>query len=99
TFPKGRHRMQRRSFLKNAGLSAMAGAASVGAPAIAKSNPKISWKLTSTYGPSLQPFFNASQSFCKMIEEASDGNFSIRLYPPGALVPGYSVMDAVSNGT
>ncbi len=91
--------MQRRSFLKNAGFSALAGAAAVGAPAVAQSNPKISWKLTSTYGPSLQPFFRASQSFCRLVEEASDGNFSIRLYPPGELVPGFGVMDAVGNRT
>ena len=40
--------MQRRSFLKKAGLGAVAGTAAIGAPAIAKSNPKITWKMTST---------------------------------------------------
>lgn len=91
--------MQRRSFLKKAGFGAVAGAAAVAAPAFAQSNPKISWKMTSTYGPSLPPLFGSAQTFCKMIEEASDGNFSIRLYPVGEIVPGFGVMDAVGNNT
>lgn len=91
--------MQRRSFLKKAGLGAVAGTAAVAAPVFAQSNPKISWKMTSTYGPSLPPLFGSAQTFCKMIEEASDGNFSIRLYPAGEIVPGFGVMDAVGNNT
>ena len=91
--------MQRRSFLKKAGLGAMAGSAVVAAPVFAQSNPKISWKMTSTYGPSTPPLYSTAQTFCKMVEEASDGNFSIRLYPVGEIVPGFGVMDAVSNRT
>ncbi|SHH54895.1 TRAP transporter substrate-binding protein [Pollutimonas bauzanensis] len=91
--------MQRRSFLKKAGLGAMAGSAAVAAPVFAQSSPKISWKMTSTYGPSTPALFSTAQLFCKMIEEASDGNFSIRLYPGGEIVPGFGVMDAVGNRT
>jgi TRAP-type mannitol/chloroaromatic compound transport system substrate-binding protein len=91
--------MQRRSFLKKAGMGAVAGTAALGAPVMAQSNPKINWKMTSTYGSSLPPLFGSAQTFCKMIEEASGGNFSIRLYPGGEIVPGYGVMDAVSNRT
>jgi TRAP-type mannitol/chloroaromatic compound transport system substrate-binding protein len=90
--------MQRRSFLKKAGLGAVAGAA-VAAPAFAQTNPKISWKMTSTFGPSLPALFGSAQTFCKMVEEATDGNFSIRLYPGGEIVPGFGVMDAVGNRT
>lgn len=91
--------MQRRSFLKKAGLGAVAGTAAIGAPAIAQSNPKITWKMTSTYGPSLPPLFSTAQLFCKYISEATDGNFSIRLYPAGEIVPGFEVMEAVGNRT
>lgn len=91
--------MQRRSFLKKAGLTAVAGSAVVAAPAIAESLPKISWKMTSTYGPSLPALYSAAELFVKMVEEASDGNFSIRLYPVGEIVPGFEVMDAVENRT
>lgn len=91
--------MQRRSFLKKAGLGAVAGTAAIGAPAIAQSNPKINWKMTTTYGPSLPALFGTAQMFCKFVEEASDGNFSIRLYPAGEIVPGFEVMEAVGNRT
>ncbi|MBB5215851.1 TRAP transporter substrate-binding protein [Parapusillimonas granuli] len=91
--------MQRRSFLKKAGLGAVAGTAAVAAPALAQSNPKISWKMTSSYGPSLPPLYSTAELFCKMVSEATDGNFSIRLYPAGEIVPGFGVMDAVGNRT
>ena len=91
--------MQRRSFLKKAGLGAVAGTAAVAAPVVAQTNPKINWKMTSTFGPSLPPLYSTSQRFCKMVEEISEGNFSIRLYPGGEIVPGFGVMDAVSNRT
>lgn len=91
--------MQRRSFLKKAGLGAVAGTAAIGAPVFAQSNPKINWKMTSTYGPSLPALFGTSQMFCKFVEEASGGNFSIRLYPAGEIVPGFEVMEAVGNRT
>ncbi len=91
--------MQRRSFLKKAGLGAVAGTATLAAPAIAQDNPKISWKMTSSYGPSLPPLFSTAQMFVKMIEEATGGNFSIRLYPGGEIVPAFEVMDAVGDGT
>ncbi|MCQ9615420.1 TRAP transporter substrate-binding protein [Paenalcaligenes niemegkensis] len=91
--------MERRSFLKKAGIGAVAGTAAFAAPAIAESNPKINWKMTSTYGPSLPALFGTAQLFVKMVEEATGGNFSIRLYPAGEIVPGFEVMDAVGNGT
>src|SRR3546814_13164126 len=48
--PKGGLLMQRRSFLNKAGLGAVAGSDVVAAPVFPQSKPKISWKLTSTYG-------------------------------------------------
>lgn len=91
--------MQRRSFLKKAGLGAVAGSATLAAPVVAKENPKINWTMTSSYGPSLPPLFSTAQLFCKMVEEATDGNFSIRLYPAGEIVPPFEIMDAVGNRT
>lgn len=91
--------MQRRSFLKKAGLTAVAGSAVVAAPAIAESLPKLNWKMTSTYGPSLPALYSTAELFVKMLNEISDGNFSVRLYPAGEIVPGFEVMDAVENRT
>ncbi len=91
--------MQRRSFLKKASLGAVAGSAVLAAPAVADENPKINWKMTSSYGPSLPPLFSTSELFVKMIDEATGGNFNIRLYPGGEIVPAFEVMDAVGDGT
>lgn len=91
--------MQRRSFLKKAGLTAVAGSAVMAAPSIAQSLPKLNWKMTSTFGPSLPALYSTAELFVKMMHEATDGNFSIRLYPAGEIVPGFEVMDAVENRT
>jgi len=66
---------------------------------VAQGNPKISWKMTTTYSPTLPALYGAAQAFCKMVEEATEGNFSIRLYPAGEIVPGFGVMDAVTTNT
>jgi TRAP-type mannitol/chloroaromatic compound transport system substrate-binding protein len=91
--------MQRRSFLKQAGFGAVAGTAAVAAPVFAQTNPKISWKMTSSFTTGLPTLFGAAQLFCKMIGEATEGNFTIRAYPGGELVPALGVMDAVGNKT
>ncbi|MGB6243038.1 MAG: TRAP transporter substrate-binding protein DctP [Castellaniella sp.] len=91
--------MQRRAFLKKAGLGAVAGTAAVAAPAIAQSAPQINWKMTSTYAPSTPALYTTAQLFCSMVKDLTDGNLNIRLYPVGELVPGFGVMDAVGNRT
>lgn len=91
--------MQRRAFLKKAGLGAVAGSAAVAAPALAQSSPQLNWKLASTYAPSTPALFSTAQLFCDMVKDLTDGNFNIRLYPAGELVPGFGIMDAVGNRT
>ncbi|MEO6984687.1 MAG: ABC transporter substrate-binding protein [Paralcaligenes sp.] len=89
--------MQRRAFLKKAGLGAMAGSAVVAAPVLAQSNPKIDWKMTSSFTASLPTLFGSAQLFCKMVEEASGGNFSIRVQADGEPLPALGVMGAVGS--
>ncbi|CAM5198969.1 TRAP-type mannitol/chloroaromatic compound transport system substrate-binding protein OS=Castellaniella defragrans OX=75697 GN=HNR28_003438 PE=4 SV=1 [Castellaniella defragrans] len=91
--------MRRRAFLKKAGLGAMASTAVVAAPAVAQSGVRIDWKMTSTYGPAQTSLFATAQRFCAMVRDMTGGDFDIRLYPAGELVPGFGVMDAVSKRT
>jgi len=93
--------MQRRTFLlKAVGTGAIAGSALASAPVVAQTNPKFNWKLASTFVPSLPALYNTARDiFCAKVAEATDGNFNIRMYPAGELVPGYAVMDSVSNRT
>jgi len=91
--------MQRRKFLTNVGSATLASSALVAAPVVAQTNPKFNWKMTSSYNSGLPALFNASQAVCDRIQEATDGNFNIRLYPAGQIVPSGAVMEAVSNRT
>jgi len=93
--------MQRRTFLlKTAGTGVVSGSALASAPVLAQTNPKIHWRLTSAFVPAL-PSFNSSlrDVFSAQVAQATNGNFTIRVYPGGELVPGYAVLDAVSNRT
>jgi TRAP-type mannitol/chloroaromatic compound transport system substrate-binding protein len=94
--------MDRRSFIRKAGATG-AGAAAVAttlaAPAIAQSNPKITWRMTSSFPKSLDTIYGGAEVFSKMISEATDGNFQIQVFAAGELVPGLQAADAVTAGT
>jgi len=90
--------MNRRKFLRSSGLAAGA-AAAIATPAIAQSNPKISWRLTSSYPKSLDTLFGCSPQIAKRLAEATDGQFQIQVFAAGEIVPALQVMDAVTNGT
>jgi TRAP-type mannitol/chloroaromatic compound transport system substrate-binding protein len=90
--------MQRRRFLKTAGIGAVA-ASSFAAPAIAQSMPEIRWRCASSFPKSLDTIFGAGEVMTKALAEATDNKFQIRLFAAGEIVPGLQVADAVQNGT
>ncbi len=91
--------MQRRSFLKKAGLGAVAGTGVIAAPAIAQENPSIKWRMASSFPRSLVALFGSADRFTKYVKESTDGKLQIDLFPAGEIVPALQVLDAVSNGT
>ena len=93
--------MQRRKFLRSAGIGAAATAttAALAAPAIAQSSPELKWRLASSFPKSLDTIFGASEIFAKYVADATDNKFQIRLFAAGEIVPGLQVADAVQNGT
>src|SRR5690349_7423709 len=93
--------MQRRKFLRNAGVGAAAAAttAVVAAPAIAQSTPTLNWRMTSSFPKSLDTLYGGAERFAKMVAEATDNKFQIRCFAAGEIVPGLQVVDAVQNGT
>lgn len=93
--------MDRRSFITKAALggSVAAGAAVLGAPAIAQTAPKVTWRVTSSFPKALDTIYGAAETMSKFISEATDGNFTIQVFPAGELVPGLEAADAVSSGT
>ncbi len=89
--------MERRSFLKKTSVGLAAGA--VAAPAIAQSQPEIQWRLASSFPKSLDTIYGGAEVFAKQVSEATDGKFQIRVFAGGELVPAFSVLDAVKDGT
>jgi TRAP-type mannitol/chloroaromatic compound transport system substrate-binding protein len=94
--------MDRRSFIKSAGLvstGAAVGAVPLAAPAIAQSLPTIKWRLASSFPKSTDAIFGSSELFAKTVSDATDGKFQIQVFPAGELVPPLQVLDAVQNNT
>ena len=92
--------MHRRKFLRSAGLGvAVASTGAVAAPAIAQQAPELNWRLTSSFPKSLDTLFGGAERFAKIVAEATDNKFQIRVFAAGEIVPGLQVLDAVQNGT
>jgi len=90
--------MERRDFLKKAGVGAAAGAA-LAAPAIVRAQPTIQWRCAVSWPKSLDTLFGAPDHMAKRVAEMSGGKFNIRVFAAGEIVPGLQVMDSVANGT
>jgi len=92
--------MQRRKFLRTAGVGAAVGASgALAAPAIAQQAPELNWRLTSSFPKSLDTLYGGAERFDKNVAEATDNKFQIRVFAAGEIVPGLQVLDAVQNGT
>jgi TRAP-type mannitol/chloroaromatic compound transport system substrate-binding protein len=93
--------MDRRSFLTKASIGgvAAAGASVLAAPALAQENPKITWRVTSSFPKSLDTIYGAAETMAKSVSDMTDGNFTLQVFPAGELVPGLEAADAVASGT
>ena len=89
--------MERRSFLKSAGLGLAAGA--VSAPALAQNLPTIKWRIASSFPKNLDTLHGTGEFLVKRIAEMTGGKFQIQLFAAGEIVPGPAVHDAVKDNT
>ena len=74
------------------------GASGSGAAAV-HTQKKVRWRLASSFPSSLDTIYGAATVLAERVKEMSDGNFDIRVYQAGELVPGLQVMDAVQKGS
>ena len=90
--------MDRRSFIKKAGLAGAgtAAATALAAPAIAQSMPKVSWRCTSSFPKALDTIFGAAETMAGFVRDSTDGNFDIQVFAGGELVPGLQAADAAA---
>lgn len=93
--------MDRRSFIKKAGTTGagVMAASALAAPAIAQQNPKITWRMTSSFPKSLDTIFGGAEDIAQRVSVATEGNFTIQPFAAGEIVPGLQAADAVSAGT
>jgi len=89
--------MERRSFVRSAGLAGVLAAGA--APAIVQAQSNIRWRLTSSFPKSLDTLFGVAETFTKKVGEMSGGKFQISAHAAGELVPAFGTVDAVQNGT
>jgi TRAP-type mannitol/chloroaromatic compound transport system substrate-binding protein len=89
--------MKRRSFLKKAAAGLAVG--SVAAPAIAQSQPTITWRMPTSWPKSLDTLYGGAELIARRVGEITDGKFTIRPFAAGEIVPGLAVLDAVQAGT
>ncbi|WAJ31349.1 TRAP transporter substrate-binding protein [Jeongeupella avenae] len=92
--------MDRRSFIRGAGLATGAAAAStLAAPAIAQEMPQVRWRLTSSFPNTLETIYGGAEVLAKSVSDMTGGKFAIDVFPAGELVPGLQALDAAQAGT
>ncbi|MBP6899802.1 MAG: TRAP transporter substrate-binding protein DctP [Burkholderiaceae bacterium] len=89
--------MERRSFVRSAGLAGVLAAGT--APAIVQAQANIRWRLASSFPKSLDTIFGAADVFAKKVSELSGGKFTVSTHAAGELMPAFGVVDGVQNGT
>ncbi len=91
--------MERRRFIVKAGgvLAAAGAAAVVDAPNVI-AQPKVQWRMSTAFAPSLDMHLRATQWFAKAVDEMSGGRFHIEVFPGGQIMPPLDCFDATSKG-
>jgi len=90
--------MERRRFIAKASgaITAVAAAAIVDAPNVI-AQPKIQWRMSTTWTAALVPQ-GAAQRLAKIVEETSGGRFRIEVFPGGQIMQPFECFDAASQG-
>jgi TRAP-type mannitol/chloroaromatic compound transport system substrate-binding protein len=88
--------MERRSFIRNAGL---AGVLAAGVAPAVHAQAAIRWRIASSFPRSLDTLFGAAEVFAKKVSEMSGGKFQITVHAANELMPAFGVVDGVQNAT
>jgi TRAP-type mannitol/chloroaromatic compound transport system substrate-binding protein len=91
---------ERRRFIATASgvVAAAATTAFVDAPNVI-AQPKVQWRLSTAYPPSLDQLHGAAQRLAQVVEESSSGRFRIEVFASGQIVQAFECFDAASKGT
>ncbi len=89
--------MERRSFVRSAGIAGVLAAGA--APAIVQAQANIRWRLASSFPKALDTIYGAADVFSKQVAAMTGGKFQISVHAGGELMPPFGVVDGVQNGT
>jgi TRAP-type mannitol/chloroaromatic compound transport system substrate-binding protein len=91
--------IERRRFLaKASGAAAIAAATIIDTPNVI-AQPKIQWRMSTTWTPALDLLQGKAQRLTKIVDEVSGGRFRIEVFPGGQIMQPFECFDAVSKGT
>jgi TRAP-type mannitol/chloroaromatic compound transport system substrate-binding protein len=88
--------MERRSFVKGAGI---AGVLAAGVAPAVHAQQNIRWRLASSFPKALDTIYGAAEVFSKFVSDATSGRFQISVHGAGELAPAFGTADAVEKGT
>jgi len=60
--------------------------------------PKVQWRMSTSWTPSLDVLQGAAQRLGKIVEETSGGRFRIEVFPGGQIMQPFECFDAASQG-
>jgi TRAP-type mannitol/chloroaromatic compound transport system substrate-binding protein len=90
--------MERRGFVIGGALAATGAAAVVHAPYVI-AQPKIRWRMVTTWTPALNVMQGSAQRLAKRVEEMSGGRLVIEVFPAGQLMQPLACFDETAKGT
>lgn len=90
----------RRNLLRSATLGAAGAAAAASTfPMPALAQERFDWRFVAFWPKGLPGVTEELESFCRRLEQASDGRLRVTYYGGNELVPPFETMDAVQSGT
>src|SRR6188768_1695215 len=89
--------MERRSFVRTAGIAGVLAAGA--APAVVHAQANVRWRLASSFPKALDTIYGAAEVFAKKVGEMTGGKFQISTHAAGELMPAFGVVDGVQNAT
>ncbi|MFA5520293.1 MAG: TRAP transporter substrate-binding protein [Castellaniella sp.] len=94
---EGAKNASRRKFM-GAAVTGTAAAATMAFPMVAKAQGPINLRFQSTW-PTVDIFHEFALDFAAKVNDMTGGDLKIEVLPAGAVVPAFSLLDAVSKGT
>src|SRR5262245_65461155 len=89
---------RRRFIVKTGGALVAAGAAAVADGPYVIAQPKVQWRMSTAFAPSLDVHLATSQQLAKIVEETSGGRFKIGVFPGCQIMQPFGGIEAGSGG-